>query len=547
MRMRMGMVMVQSPSKIGIGTGTPVSAGGVGKISIMTKLTMMENLLYIVDKQAQLKLLKLNMAQRLLFSNWTNQILLTKSRQLGVSTAVLGYYFIEAQIIPGLVVAIVSHEDFATRRLIDKIDTFHSHLPEGMKSKMVHDSDNEKLYDNGSTIYIGTAGSRAFGRGDTVHRALVSEEAHYVNAEKLLSGLREAVPMDGTIVRESTPLGDSGYYYKSVRACIEKKSDYRLVPLYWWYGEDYRIPRGSEIVMEQERGELGLTKQEIELMLEKGLDEEQIRWRRWKVRNMVSENKGNLFPQEYIEDLETCWLGTKDRVMGDVEEQLARWSLRAREPLRIEGMVEIWKEPEVGQRYIFWVDPAGGEGATEQDPHDGVILRVHPGGLEHVLSIRSWIGQKELAYKVVQVAQRYNTALLVVERNGVGKGVLNYLVNDIAYGNLYHEKKENWKIGTGKPPIERWGWNTDHANKALIVSDTIEAVKNDRVVSYDRSLIGQLRGLIYRDGKIEGKDRDDRAIAFCGAVSVAGGNVGVGMGRPLAVGEYATWKANKIR
>jgi len=484
---------------------------------LATKLVMAENFLWIIDKDAILRQLHWNYPQRLLFSKWSRRMILLKSRQQGLSTAILALFFIEAQIIPGLVIAIVSHEDYATRRLLDKIDTFHHNLPPEMKSKLYHDSDNEKVFENGSTIYIGTAGQRAFGRGDTIHRALVSEESHYPDAEKLLSGLAEAVPISGYLIRESTPCGDEGYFRNSVKACIAGKSDYTMVPFYWWYLPEYRLQRDDSSVIEADRGELSYTPREIELMLEKGLDEEQIRWRRWKIRSMVSEEKGNLFPQEYIEDLESCWLGPKDKVFADVVEQLQSWSLRAREPIRQEGILEIWKEPELGARYIFWVDPCGGESPTDNDPHDGVILKVHSGGLEHIASIESRMEQKPLAYKVAEIGAKYNYALLIVERNGVGKGVLNYLVSDIGYKNLYQERAANGEL-TGK-----WGFYTDHSNKAKMVSDAISAIKNNSVISYDRKLISQLLSLVNKDGKIAAKkpSHDDRAIAFCGAISVS--------------------------
>jgi len=501
---------------------------------LATKLAMVENLLWIVNKEAQLQLLKLNRPQRLLFANWSHRMLLTKSRQEGLSTGIESLFFLEAQLIPGLVVAIVSHEDYATRRLLDKIDVFHKFLPPQMKSKLFHDSDNEKVFENGSTIYIGTAGQRAFGRGDTVHRALVSEEAHYADAEKLMSGLAEAVPMSGYLIRESTPLGDSGYYYNSVQDCIEGKSDYTLVPFWWWLSDEYRIPRGSTMVIEEERGDLAYTPKEVELMLEKGLDEEQMRWRRWKVRSMRSENKGNLFPQEYIEDLESCWLGPPDKVFMEVDEQLQSWSLKTRDPVRQDGILEIWKEPEPGARYIFWVDPCGGESPTDNDPHDGVILKLHAGGLEHVASIRSRMEQKPLAFTIGTIGLRYNHALLVLERNGVGKGVLNYLVNDVLYPNLYMEIAATGEL-TGK-----YGWNTDHYNKAKAVSDTVLAIKNESVVSYDKKLVRQLRALVNKNGKIQAKPpaRDDRALSFCGAVTVSPSNF---MSSTLAVSDYVTF------
>ena len=504
------------------------------EINLQTKLAMVEALLWIVNKEAALQYLKLNYAQRVLFANWAHRMLLTKSRQEGLSTAILALFFIEAQLIPGLVVAIVSHEDYATRRLLDKVDIFHKHLPAEMKSKLFHDSDNEKVFENGSTIYIGTAGQRAFGRGDTVHRALVSEEAHYADAEKLLSGLKEAVPSSGYLIRESTPLGDSGYYYDSVQGCIEGESDYTLVPFYWWLAEDYRIPAGSNLVREDERGDLQLTPKELELMLEKGLDEEQIRWKRWKIRDMRSENKGNLFPQEYIEDLESCWLGPQDKVFSDVDEQLQSMSLRTREPIKTEGILEIWKEVEAGAHYIFWVDPAGGEGASESDPHDGVVLKMNPGGLEQVAAVCSRMEQKPFAYKVAEVGTRYNLALVIVERNGVGRGVLNYLVNDIGYKNLYLERAANGEL-TGK-----WGWFTEHYNKGGMVGNTKSAIKSESVVTYDKKTIRQLRALIYKDGRIIAKKpaRDDRAMSFMGAITVSPQNT---LTNELAVGDYVSF------
>lgn len=501
---------------------------------LSVKLTMVENLLWIVNKEAVLQLLKFNMAQRLLFSNWAHQMILLKSRQEGISTAVLAMFFIEAQLIPGLVVAIVSHEDYATRRLLDKVDLFHKYLPDEMKSKMYHDSDNEKAFGNGSTMYIGTAGQRAFGRGDTIHRCLVSEEAHYPNPEKLLSGLREAIPSSGYLVRESTPLGDQGYFYTSVQECIEGTSDYKMIPFWWWLCSDYQIPRGSDLVLEEDRGVLVFTEKEVELMLEKHLSEDQIRWRRWKIRSMRSDNVDTLFPQEYIEDLESCWLGPADKVFMDVEDKIQSMSLRARDPIRVEGILEIWKEPEPGAQYIFWVDPAGGESPTENDPHDGVILKFGPGGLEHVASIQSRMEQKSFAYRVAEIATFYNSARLIVERNGVGRGVLNYLVNDIVYKNLHPEQNAAGEL-TGK-----WGWFTDAYNKPLMIGNTLTAIKNSSVVTYDRKLIRQIRALVNKDGKVIVKKpaRDDRAMSFMGAISVSPSHKPM---MELAVGDYVNF------
>ena len=157
------------------------------------------------------------------------------------------------------------------------------------------------------------------------------------------------------------------------------------------------------------------------------------------------------------------------------------------------------------------------------------------GGLEHVAAIYSRMEQKPLAYKVAEIGQKYNQALLVVERNGVGKGVLNYLVNDISYKNLYMERRAGGEL-TGK-----YGWFTDHYNKANMISGAITAIKNGSVVTYDRKLIRQLRALVNKDGKIAAKKpaHDDRAIAFCGAIAVSPQNYAP---RSLVVGDYVNFR-----
>lgn len=68
--------------------------------------------------------------------------------------------------------------------------------------------------------------------------------------------------------------------------------------------------------------------------------------------------------------------------------------------------------------------------------------------------------------------------------------MLNYLVNDIGYKNLYMERNAVGEL-TGK-----YGWNTDHYNKANMVDGAKTAIRNESVMTYDRKLIRQLRALV---------------------------------------------------
>jgi hypothetical protein len=80
-----------------------------------------------------------------------------------------------------------------------------------------------------------------------------------------------------------------------------------------------------------------------------------------------------------------------------------------------------------------------------------------------------------------------------------------------------------------------------------MVSDTMDAVGNDSVVTHDRKVIRQLRALIHKDTKIIPRPpaRDDRAMAFMGAISITPiAALSLGTGR-ITSGDYVTWDRSK--
>ena len=64
-----------------------------------------------------------------------------------------------------------------------------------------------------STFYIGTAGARAFGHGDTINNLHCSEVSRWANAEQTMVGLLQAVPQSGRIIMETTANGFGDYFY----------------------------------------------------------------------------------------------------------------------------------------------------------------------------------------------------------------------------------------------------------------------------------------------------------------------------------------------
>jgi hypothetical protein len=84
--------------------------------------------------------------------------------------------------------------------------------------------------------------------------------------------------------------------------------------------------------------------------------------------------------------------------------------------------LHVWLQPVANREYLAAVDPAGGE--TEGD-YSAVEVIDLATGLQ-CAELRGKLGPLELAYEASALAREYNNALLVVERNNHGSGVLAY-------------------------------------------------------------------------------------------------------------------------
>jgi len=93
----------------------------------------------------------------------------------------------------------------------------------------------------------------------------------------------------------------------------------------------------------------------------------------------------------------------------------------------------IWWPPQPGKEYIIGVDPAGG-GSEGDYSCAQVIERV---SAMQCAELKGHFGLQELANKVAALAKEYNGALIAVERNNHGYGVLAHLGNCAPQPRIY--------------------------------------------------------------------------------------------------------------
>ena len=259
------------------------------------------------------------------------------------------------------------------------------------------------------------------------------------DAAATLASLRAAVPPDGEIVLESTANGAGGCFYEEWQRAEQMGYSRHFFP--WWWEPSYK--RAVEIVQ--------FTDDEVDLMKKYGLTAEQIAFRR-----EIRANFGRRAAEEYAEDAESCFLASGDCVfdVAVIEERL-------KHPLQAidqedNGKLMVYLPAKENKEYIIGVDPAGG-GAEGDYACAQVIERAT--GLQ-CAELRGHYALEQIASRVAVLARKYNNALVAVERNNHGHGVLAFIALNHADLHMYHvQGQAGWLTSAATRPrmLENFG------------------------------------------------------------------------------------------
>lgn len=242
--------------------------------------------------------LTLNRAQRYLHEKIEQQkaetgkvrALVLKGRQQGISTYIGGRFYWLTSHGRGIRCFILTHEQDATDNLFSMAGRYHDNCPSLVKPHTGAANAKELSFDHLESGYaVGTAGTKAVGRSQTIQLFHGSEVAFWPNAGTHFAGVVQAVPdMPGTeIILESTANGLGGEFHERWQQAEAGIGDYIAVFIPWFWQEEYRraVPDDFRLDSEEEA-----------YMTAHGLDLEQMAWRRNKIIELKDDA---LFKQEY--------------------------------------------------------------------------------------------------------------------------------------------------------------------------------------------------------------------------------------------------------
>lgn len=473
---------------------------------------LIRSLLKIRVKKGGVHYLKLNGAQKKYSKECTKRNIVLKARQVGITTYVAARFFVQTITRPGTLTVQIAHTEESAQAIFNIVHRFWENLPNSRvrRGALIKSRSNIRqiVFPRLDSEYrVETADDNA-GRGMTIHNLHCSEVSRWPRgAADTLASLRAAVVPEGEIVLESTPNGAAGLFYEEWQKAEESGYTRHFFP--WWFEGSYKEDVSKKVLGE-------LTEEEKDLVAKHALTPEQIAWRRTRWRILRGQAA-----QEFAEDDVSCFLASGECVFDLEAIEKAAALADAATEIEDNGRLLMWLPPQGKKQYIIGVDAAGG--GTDGDYACAQVIERGSG-----LQCAEWHGHfppYELARKVVKLGKRFGNALVAVERNNHGYGVLAHL-KDLEYANLFVKDGQE-------------GWPTNVVTRPAMIEMLGAMLIEQPSLFHSARLLGELKTFVrHADGHGAAADgaHDDCVMAMAIALAVRDAVAGKGAGRRVGMG-----------
>ena len=457
-------------------------------INIRNVRPAIEKLFVIPNKAGEVVPFKLNNIQIDIDASRTGRDDILKFRQGGATSYIMAYFLVECMYTYTRAV-MIAHDKEHTERLLARAQ-FYLQKMKGVKPRLRKSNDQEIVFQKThSSLYIGTAGSRQFGRSDTITHLHCSEVAFWKNAKDLCKGLFQAVPhQTGIIIKESTANGMGTWHHHQYIKALQGTSRFKPHFYGWQDFDEYQSTTPKNFIP---------TPDEIELMLSFGLSTSKLQFRREKIADDFDGDE-DAFRQEYPLTIKEAFILSGGSLFEGVERtETSRWS-KMFSP-HGGACFALKDHPMKVAHYVLGSDTAGGTG---RDYSTIQIFCVETG--EQVLEYRTNTKKPpEFANVVVYFGLKYNTAYIVVESNQHGLSVLSVIREQYTSGRIYKEVRYQ-KVNSILRPIINYGLKMTAVSKPFIVG-LIQKYLRDVLTIYGIQTATELQEFTETEsGKLEG-------------------------------------------
>lgn len=383
------------------------------------------------------------------------KVLIHKSRQMGITTIFLKleqYFMTKTKNLNALHIMPTEDEcdELKDRKLIPLLQGTHPDLMANMTSTANYVDFNEfegNILDN--RLRYMSSGTRGAGHGRTIHLLIEDEYAKYPDPFNLEAGILPAMKGNTARIVLFTAKGMNHAYDLSKEAQRDDNS-WVYIFLPWYIMDEYEMePYGRFLALE------GLTDYDYFLFSEfkkAGIPPE--KWARkaaWYDYIWREDGKRDwqYMYENYPTVAEESFRASGSPIFDAIK--VNEWRESTYDTLDVyetngetefrytpEGVIREKEPPQKGHTYIIGVDPADGE--IKGDDSALVVLDVGT-KIRAVCAYNGTISQNDFAELITDIAERYNDALVVPERN-TGQLMIKWLTEVCQYPNIFTDSSK---------------------------------------------------------------------------------------------------------
>jgi hypothetical protein len=328
------------------------------------------------------------------------RVIILAPRQCGKSIFTIAYLLWVGTFNDYKNIILVANKESTAKKTLRKLKEMYLHLPFWMKQGLTEWNKKQISFENGTNIYAESTSSSG-NRGDTASIVFLDEAAiieknlwdeFYTSVYPTIASVKSA-----QIIISSTPKGYN-HFYQLWSMALNGQSEYKPMRVKW-----NEVP---------------------------GRDEA------YKIKTIAAFGGGSKGIRKWRQEFECFFAGSGGTLIdGEILEDLVPSIIVES---RMDNKFTIYEYPEDDAQYCSISDVSEGVGGDFSTCQIFKIDFVN--GHKQVASFKdNTIKTNEFDAVIDQIAKYYNNALAIVEANTYGREVLNKLVYDDEYSNVFYE------------------------------------------------------------------------------------------------------------
>ena len=400
-----------------------------------------------------------------------------KARQLGISTLTAGYSLWMMTFHQDKNVLVIATKQDTAKNLVTKVRVMHANLPSWLKQPCVEDNKLSLAYKNGSQIKAVSSGEDS-GRSEALSLLILDEAAFIDKIDVIWAAASQTLSTGGQCISLSTPNGVGNWFHRTWSDSEDGLNDFNSIKLHW--------------TVHPERGQ---------------------EWR--------DEHDRLLGPALAAQECDCDFITSGQNVIdGVILEEMKNTTCK--EPIEKRGIdsnLWIWEPPNYTKDYIVCADVSRGDSTDYSAFH---VIELE--SCKQVAEYKGRISTRDYGNMLVNVAQEYNEALLVVENNNIGWAAIQQII-DRDYQNLFYTSKDLKYVDTQRQVHNKHyreekqmvpGFTMSMKTRPLVIAKLEEFFREKAVYVQSHRLIDELFVFIYNGQKAEAMRgyNDDLVLSF---------------------------------